>query len=66
MDKLHKILVPIDGSKKSFEALDRALILAGFRHGEVTCLNVIPHVIKGGDLEQKRSTNRSFLIAIFF
>ena len=48
MDKLHKILVPVDGSKKSFEALDRALTLAGFTHGEVTCLNVIPHVIKEG------------------
>ena len=48
MDKLHKILVPIDGSKKSFEALDRALTLAGFTHGEVTCLNVIPNVIKEG------------------
>lgn len=48
MDKLNKILVPIDGSKKSFEALDRALTLAGFTHGEVTCLNVIPHVMKGG------------------
>jgi len=40
--------VPIDGSKKSFEALDRALVLAGFTHGEVTCLNVIPHVLKEG------------------
>jgi nucleotide-binding universal stress UspA family protein len=48
VDKLHKILVLIDGSKKSFEALDRALTLAGFTHGEVTCLNVIPHVIKEG------------------
>lgn len=48
VDKLHKILVPIDESKKSFEALDRALTLAGFTHGEVTCLNVIPHVIKEG------------------
>jgi len=46
VDKLHKILIPIDGSKKSFEALDRALTLAGFTHGEVTCLNVIPHVLK--------------------
>ncbi|CAD6523700.1 UspA domain protein [metagenome] len=48
MDKLHKILVPVDGSKKSFEALDRALTLASFTQGEVTCLNVIPHVIKEG------------------
>ena len=30
---LNKILVPIDGSKKSFEALDRAVTLAGFTHG---------------------------------
>jgi nucleotide-binding universal stress UspA family protein len=45
---LNKILVPIDGSKKSFEALDRALTLAGFTHGQVTAINVIPHVIEGG------------------
>jgi len=45
---LNKILVPLDGSKKSFEALDRALTLAGFTHGHVTCINVIPHVIDGG------------------
>jgi nucleotide-binding universal stress UspA family protein len=48
MDKLNKILVPIDGSEKSFEALDRALTLAAFTHGEVTCLHVLPHVMKGG------------------
>ena len=45
---LNKILVPIDGSKKSFEALDRALTLAGFTHGQVTCIHVIPHVADGG------------------
>jgi nucleotide-binding universal stress UspA family protein len=45
---LKKILVPIDGSKKSFEALDRALTLAGFTHGQVTCIHVIPHVAEGG------------------
>jgi nucleotide-binding universal stress UspA family protein len=45
---LNKILVPIDGSKKSFEALDRALTLAGFTHGQVTGIHVIPHVIDGG------------------
>lgn len=45
---MNKILVPIDGSKKSFEALDRALVLAGFTHGEVTCIHVIPHVPEGG------------------
>ena len=45
---MRKILVPVDGSKKSFDALDRALILAGFTSGEITCLNVIPHVEEGG------------------
>ena len=45
---LNRILVPIDGSKKSFEALDRAITLAGFTHGQVTALYVIPHVVEGG------------------
>ena len=45
---LNRILVPLDGSKKSFEALDRAVTLAGFTHGQITCIHVIPHVIEGG------------------
>ena len=45
---MNKILVPIDGSKKSFEALDRAIMLAGFTHGEVTCVHIIPHIHEGG------------------
>ena len=45
---LNKILVPVDGSKKSFQALDTALTLAGFTHGQVTCIHVIPHVLDGG------------------
>ena len=45
---INKILVPIDGSKKSFQALDRAITLAGFTHGQVTAIYVIPHVIEGG------------------
>ena len=45
---LNKILVPIDGSKKSFEALDRAVTLAGFTHGHITGIHVIPHVVDGG------------------
>ena len=48
MYKLNKILVPIDGSKKSFEALDRAVTLAAFTHGEITCIHVIPYIMKGG------------------
>jgi len=48
MKDFGRILVPVDGSKKSFEALDRALILAGFSHGEVTCIHVIPEVPEGG------------------
>jgi len=45
---LNRILVPLDGSKKSFEALDRAVTLAGFTHGHITCIHVIPHVMEGG------------------
>ncbi|MBT4973576.1 MAG: universal stress protein, partial [Thaumarchaeota archaeon] len=30
---LNKILVPVDGSKKSFQALDTAITLAGFTRG---------------------------------
>ena len=48
MKDFAKILVPVDGSRKSFEALDRALTLAGFTHGEVTCIHVIPEVPEGG------------------
>ena len=48
MKDFAKILVPVDGSKKSFEALDRALILANFSHGEVTCIHAIPEVPEGG------------------
>jgi len=48
MKDFAKILVPVDGSKKSFEALDRALTLAGFTHGEVTCIHLIPEVSEGG------------------
>ena len=44
----NRILVPIDGSKKSFEALERAITLAGFTHGQVTGIHVIPHVVEGG------------------
>ncbi|MBA4452135.1 MAG: universal stress protein [Nitrosopumilaceae archaeon] len=48
MKDFSKILVPVDGSKKSFQALDRALTLAGFTHGEVTCIHVIPEIPSGG------------------
>jgi len=45
---LNKILVPVDGSKNSFKALDRAITLAGFTHGHITCIHVVPHVSEGG------------------
>lgn len=48
MKDFSKILVPVDGSKKSFEAFDRALILTGFSHGEMTCMHAIHKVPKGG------------------
>ena len=34
--------------KNPFRALDRALTLAGFTHGQVTAIHVIPHVTDGG------------------
>ena len=53
MKDFAKILVPVDGSKKSFEALDRALILANFSNGEVTCIHAIPEVLEGGPRTRK-------------
>ena len=47
-ESIRRILVPVDGSKKSFNALDRALILSRFTNAEVTILHVIPHIPKGG------------------
>ena len=47
-ETIRKILVPVDGSKASNKALDRALILAGFTNAEVTVLHVIPHIPEGG------------------
>ncbi len=45
---LNKTLISIDGSKKSFEAPDRAINLVGFTLSQVTCIHVIPHVINVG------------------
>jgi nucleotide-binding universal stress UspA family protein len=45
---IKKILVPMDGSKKSFEALDRAINLATLTNAKLTVLNVIPHIGEGG------------------
>ncbi len=45
---IKKILVPMDGSKQSFEALDRAINLASLSNSKLTVLNVIPHVGEGG------------------
>ncbi|MDH3678160.1 MAG: universal stress protein [Nitrosopumilus sp.] len=58
MKDFAKILVPVDGSKQSLKALDRALILAGFTHGEVTCIHVIPEVPPGGP--RTREMDRQF------
>ena len=45
---LKKILVPVDGSKKSFKALDQAIHLANLTDSKLTVLNVIPHIGEGG------------------
>ena len=45
---IKKILVPLDGSKKSLKALDRAINLATLTDAKLTVLNVIPHIGEGG------------------
>ena len=40
--KIRKILVPIDGSKNSFRALNTAINLAKFTSSKITALYVIP------------------------
>lgn len=43
-----KILVPLDGSKKSLKAFDQAINLAKLTDAQLTVLNVIPHIGVGG------------------
>ena len=43
-----KILVPLDGSKKSLKAYDQAINLAKLTNADVTIFNVITHVAHGG------------------
>lgn len=43
-----KILVPLDGSKKSLKAYDQAINLAKLTDAQLTVINVIPHVGHGG------------------
>ena len=45
---LNKILGPIDGSKKSFDAPDGTLTLAESTPGRVVGIHVIPRVMDGG------------------
>ena len=45
---IKKILVPMDGSKKSFKALERAINLASLTDSKITVLNVIPHIGEAG------------------
>ncbi len=43
-----KILVPLDGSKKSLKAYEQAINLAKLTNAQLTVLNVIPHIGHGG------------------
>ena len=58
---MKKILVPIDGSKKSFFALNRALKLAHLDDAVVTCIHVIPNVPKSGGPRTKKINENRFL-----
>lgn len=40
--------MPLDGSKKSLKALDRAMNLSSLTGAKLTVLNVIPHIGEGG------------------
>lgn len=48
-----KILVPLDGSKKSLQAYDQAINLAKLTNAQLTVLNVIPHIGHGGKLTKE-------------
>jgi nucleotide-binding universal stress UspA family protein len=48
MGWFNKILVPIDGSKQSFKALDSAISLSQESGAELTLFHVIPHIDAGG------------------
>lgn len=48
MGWFNKILVPIDGSKESYRALDSALELASIADAKITVLHVIPKTVIGG------------------
>ncbi|QLH09516.1 universal stress protein [Candidatus Nitrosotenuis sp. DW1] len=48
MGWFNKILVPIDGSRQSFKALDSAIRLAQDSGAELTLFHAIPHIDAGG------------------
>ena len=48
MGWFNKILVPVDGSKQSFKALDSAISLAQESGAELTLFHAIPHIDSGG------------------
>ncbi len=48
MGWFNKILVPVDGSRQSFKALDSAISLARESGAELTLFHVIPHIDAGG------------------
>jgi nucleotide-binding universal stress UspA family protein len=46
--KIKKILVPLDGSKKSISALDNAIYLAKLSNAEITGIHVLPRIVIAG------------------
>ncbi len=48
MGWFNKVLVPVDGSRQSFKALDSAISLAQESGAELTLFHVIPHIDAGG------------------
>ena len=48
MGWFNKVLVPLDGSKQSYKALDSAINLAQMSGAEITAFHSIPHIDLGG------------------
>jgi nucleotide-binding universal stress UspA family protein len=46
--KFKKILVPLDGSKKSFTALDNAICIANLSGAQVTGIHILPKIVIAG------------------
>lgn len=67
MDKIKKILLPVDGSKNSRRAMEQAKSLSAIMGAEIVLLYVtgaIPHFIKGTPLVEAEKTQKEEAIKV--